>query len=73
MKAITRYLIITNGDDVRAVKNLPRLAPNEVAVKVTINAPQPPRIVGEVTLDLPEPPPAMVTAEVAPYPDDEGE
>jgi hypothetical protein len=70
MKALTRYLIITNGDDIRAVKNLPHLAPNEVAVKVTINAPQPPRIIGEITLDLPHPPPAIVTGEITAYGDE---
>lgn len=65
---ITGHLVIRNGAEVRWVKNRPALAPNEVAVTVTITAPGPPRIIGTITIDLPEPPPAIVEATVQPYP-----
>jgi hypothetical protein len=63
-------IVIRNGTEMRLVRNLRSgLAPNEVAVEVTINVPQSPRTVGRVTIDLPAPPPATVTAIVAEYPE----
>ena len=70
MKLI-RYLIIRNGTDLRAVINLPGLDANEVAVQVTIDVPQPPRIVARIDITLPEPPPAFAEAVVLPYPEDD--
>lgn len=66
---LTRYLIIRNGVDLRAVVNLPDLAANEIAIKVTIDVPQPPRIVANIDITLPEPPPAFAEATVEPYPE----
>jgi len=67
---LTRYLIIRNGHDLRAVVNLPPLDANEVAVQVTIDVPQPPRSVARIDITLPEPPPAFAEATVLPYPDE---
>lgn len=67
---IIRYIVIRNGTDARIISKYPKLEANEVAIKVTIDAPQPPRIIGEVNITLPEPPPAFVDASVEPYPED---
>lgn len=64
------FLVIRNGVDVRWVKTMPRLAPNEVAIDVTVTAPGPPRIVATINVDLPQPPPAIVDAAVLPYPEE---
>ena len=60
---LVRWIVIRNGNDTRLVTRRPSLDLNEVAVRVTIDAPSPPRIVGEVTITLPEPPPTAVAIE----------
>jgi hypothetical protein len=66
-RTLKAWIIIRNGNEMRLVRNRPRLRVNEVAVEVTVRAPEPPRIVGSVTIELPEPPPATATAAAAEY------
>jgi len=64
VKTFIRYIVIRNGVETRIVSNQPRLEPNEIAFKLVLKVPQPPRIVGEIEITLPENPtidPAMVT------------
>ncbi len=68
---IRRWIIIRNGDETRLVSRRPRLDPNEVAVEITIDAPNPPRIVGKVDITLPQPPPAYADATVFEYEEEE--
>lgn len=70
MKTLSAWLIIRNGMELRLLTRKPFLQPNEVAVEIRINAPQPPRIVGVVTIDLPEPPPATAEAVAIQYPEE---
>lgn len=71
MRTLSAYIIIRNGVDMRLVRNRPNLDPNEVAVQITVKAPQPPRIVGRVEIELPEPPPATAEAVAIQYPEDQ--
>ena len=69
MTVLRTNIVIRNGTEMRLVRNLRNgLAPNEVAVSVTINVPQPPRLIGAVTIDLPHPPPATTTVTAIEYP-----
>lgn len=67
-KQIRAWLVITNGSDLRVVKNRPGLRPNEVAIEIKIKVPQPPRIIGTIDIELPEPPPVIVDSTVVEYP-----
>jgi hypothetical protein len=64
---LNRWIIIRNGDECRLVTKRPDLYANEVAVRLVLNVPQPPRVVATVTIDMPEPLPVEAEAEVEAY------
>lgn len=66
-QTLIRWLVIRNGHETRLVTNRPSLAGNEVAVKITVDVPQPPRIIAEVKVTLPEPPPVEAEATTIEY------